>query len=98
MVQDERDALVVGKLGKGILDPGTALLRVDALKERLRRRELDRGQILAPGAGPAPELREETPAVAVALQVVDREVCRHCLEPAARGRAAGKHFEALVGL
>ncbi len=39
-----------------------------------------------------------TPALAVALEVVEREVGRHGLQPAARGRAGREHLEVLVGL
>jgi hypothetical protein len=46
MVEDQRDALVVGQLGEGLLDPGAALVGVDALEEGVGRRELDGGGVL----------------------------------------------------
>jgi hypothetical protein len=83
MVKDERDALVVRQLGEGLVQEGAALVGIDPLKEGVRSREVDRRRVLpALGFSPLAQLGEETPAVAVALQVVERKVGRDGLEPA----------------
>ena len=67
-----------------------ALFGIDVGQQRIRRLPLDRGR-------PRLEFREQAPALAVAGQVVERQVGGDGFQPAARGCTGAQLMEMLVG-
>ena len=96
MIEHQRQPLPLRQALQGVLDQAVAHVGVDAGEHVVGQRELDLGLVVL--AVLAPQLREHPPALAVAEDVVQGQVARDRLEPAARRGAGLQVLEVLVRL
>jgi len=97
VIKHERHALVLRKLFECALHPGAAVGLIESFEEVFGRGKLDR-LLVAVIVAMAGEFGEETPAFSIALQVIDAEVGRDGLQPAAGRGAVAQVVPVLEGL